>query len=448
MKAASQLAILGDRRFAPFFVTQLCTVFNDHFFKSSLTALITFGIAGLSSAQIGRYNAWAQLIFVVPMILAASLSGQLAERMEKAGLMRLVKLFEIAVMLLGAAGFYLKSLPMLMTALALLGLHGIFSSTIKFSMVPQLLESGTLVSGNALLEGSTPFLMLLGSIFGTVLAGSSRAGVIIMVIAVLGYLVSRLILPVPITSPGLKLDWNPFAESLRNLRYVSADRIVVICMLAIGWYWFFGTSVMIQLPVYTKQIIGGNKLVVVLYLFAFAAGTALGTLLCGRWSHQRVELGMLPLAATGMTLVGVELYLAAPVQALSENLDGHLMGVGAVLHTLSGARVLIDFGLLGFFSGIFIVPLYSFVQSKTAASHRSRVIAVTSMFSSVGGFLSSVYCLTLQKNGFTMPQLLLLLAAMNLALSLLVYAIAPEFVARFLAWARGKSGAEERPLTF
>lgn len=442
MKAAGQFALLKQGRFGPFFVAQLFGVFNDHFFKSALSALITFGIVGLTPAQVSRYNAWLLLVFVVPVVLTASLAGQIAERMEKATLMRWVKLFEIGCMALGLVGFQLQSLPILMTVLALLGLHSAFFMTVKYSIIPQLVSAEELVSGNALIEGVTPFLILLGSVFGHVYAGSVRTGAIAIVISILGYLAARRVQPVPVTAPGLKLEWNPLADTWRNLREVRATPTVILTMVAIGWYWFYGAVLMVQLPNFTKLVIGGNQLVVVLYLFAFAIGTGIGALFCGRWSRHRVEIGLVPLGAIGMTLVGLELYFAAPAQSTVQIAHEQLLGPLQVLHTLRGARVFLDLVLLGFFSGNFIVPLYSNLQARAPASHRARIIAVNNMLSALAGALAAGYSLVLLRHGLTMPQLLLTTAVLNAVIAGGVYALAPEFVTRFVGVIRGRRGDE------
>ncbi|HVT34029.1 MAG TPA: MFS transporter, partial [Nevskiaceae bacterium] len=369
----SQFALLGTRRFLPFFATQTLGAFNDNVFKNALVIFVTFGIAGLSAAQESLYVNLAAGLFILPFFLFSATAGQIAEKYEKAMLIRNIKLLELGIAVLAAFGFALGSLPLLFGVLFLLGLQAALFGPIKYAILPQALREDELVGGNALVETATSLAILLGSLLGGVLMamahGRGLVSAAVLVIAAAGYLASRGIPAAVPMAPSLVINWNPLTETLANLRFMRGNRPVLLSVMGISWFWFFGATFLAQLPGYTKQYLGGSEQVVTLLLTVFSIGTAAGSLLCERLSGHKVEIGLVPLGSIGLTLFGVDLYFAHPGAAAEQGLTA-----AQFLHVLGNHRVLWDLGLIGLFAGFYIVPLYSMVQQRSEASHRSRVI--------------------------------------------------------------------------
>lgn len=428
----SQFALLGKRRYAPLFVTQALGAFNDNVYKNALVILVGFGIVGLSPAQIDFYVNLAAGLFILPFFLFSATAGQIAEKYDKARLIRFTKLFEIGVMLLAAAGFALQSLPFLLTVLFLMGTQSALFGPVKYSILPQHLRDEELVGGNAMIEAATFLAILLGTMAGGWLIarhGGAWVSATIVAIAVAGYLAARAIPPAPPAAPALRINWNPYTETRDTLRFLRGNRVVLLSVLGISWFWFYGAMFLSQLPNYSKQYLGGDESVVTLLLTIFSLGVGIGSLLCERLSGRKVEIGLVPLGSIGLTLFGIDLFFAAPGPAA-------VTGQSALqfLSTAGNHRVAWDLLLTGVFGGFYIVPLYALIQLRTEASHRSRVIAGNNILNALFMVIAALLAIVYLKLGLTIPQLLLTTALMNAAVAVFIYTLAPEFLMRLLVW--------------
>ncbi|HWU68441.1 MAG TPA: MFS transporter [Stenotrophobium sp.] len=425
--------LLRQRRFGPFFATQTLGAFNDNLFKNALVILITFGIAGLSLAQVNLYVNLAAGVFILPFFLFSATCGQFAEKYEKARLIRGIKLLEIGIMLLAAAGLWLDSIPLLMSVLFLLGVQATLFGPVKYSILPQHLQEHELISGNAWVESATFLAILLGTLLGGWLiaqpGGAHWVSAAVLAIALLGYLSSRAIPPAPATAPGLKINWNPVTETLANLRFMHGNRTVLLSVLGISWFWFSGATILTQLPGYTRIYLGGGEQVVTLLLTVFSLGIGLGSFLCERLSGKKVEIGLVPLGSIGLTAFGIDLYFAQPEAAT-------VQGRTALefVHAIGNHRVLWDLLFTGVFGGLFIVPLYALIQTRTPPSHRSRVIAGNNILNALFMVFAALMAVVLLKVGLSIPELFLTLALMNAAVALFIYGLVPEFLMRLLVW--------------
>jgi hypothetical protein len=433
MSGQSQFRLLGERRFGPFFLTQTFGALNDNVFKNALVILVTFGVANLPGGDANFYANLATGLFIAPFLLFSATAGQLAEKFDKARLIRWIKLAEIAIMALGFVGFRTHSLPLLFTVLALMGLHSTFFGPVKYAILPQHLREEELVGGNALVETATSLAVLVGTIIGGwVIAqsgGGFWAGVLVLAIAVLGWLTARFIPAAPPVDAALRINWDPLSETLRNLNFLRGNRTVFLSVLGISWFWFYGAIFITQIPNWTRLYLGGSEHVVTLLLTVFSIGVGIGSLLCERMSGRKVEIGLVPFGSIGLTLFGIDLYFAAPDLAMQQ-------GVGAweFLHDVRHHRVLWDLGLIGAFSGFYIVPLYALVQTRSEPSHRSRIIAGNNILNALFVVASALIAIGLLKAGLTIPQLLLTAALMNAAVAVFIYSLVPEFLMRFLVW--------------
>ncbi len=430
----SQFALLGKRRFAPFFWTQALGAFNDNVFRNALVMLVAFQM-GLDDHTVSLYTNLAPALFIIPFFLFSATAGQLAEKFEKTRIIRFVKLFEIAAMALAAIGFYTHDTILLLAVLFLMGLHSTMFGPIKYAILPQALKPGELVGGNGLIEMGTQLAVLIGLIVGSALMqvagiGTLLAGAVTISVALVGYLASRAIPPAPATAPGLKFNWNPITETARVLGITRQDRAVFNAVLGISWFWFFGTVLIAQLPNYTKLNLGGNGSVNILVLTLFSIGTGVGSLLCERMSGRRVEVGLVPLGAFGLTAFGIDLFLARPGIALTHGLNwlGFLQSSGSW-------RIALDLTLIGVFAGFYVVPLFAFIQSRTPRDRLSRVIAGNNILNALLICCAAGFGLGLGALGFGVPQIFLAIAILNALVALYIFTLVPEFVMRFITWA-------------
>jgi 1-acyl-sn-glycerol-3-phosphate acyltransferase len=428
----SQFRLLGKRRFAPFFAVQALAAFNDNAFRNATVVLVGFQL-GLSTSQIGFYSNLAPALFILPFFLFSASAGQLAEKYEKHTLIRWVKVFEIAAMCVAAWGFYARSPLLLFVVLFLMGLHSTVFGPIKYAILPQVLERNELVGGNGLVETGTSLAILIGMIAGGAAIAShfgwTAAAALVIGIAVLGLVASLAIPRVPAAAPNLKFNWNFIVESGRVLKLAAKQRAVFNAILGISWFWFFGGVVTAQLPNYTRLYLGGGASVEILVLALFSIGVGIGSLLCERLSGHKVEIGLVPLGAFGMTLFGILLYFARHAAPTYTGLDWL-----AFLHAPGNWWIALDMTLLGLFAGFFIVPLFALVQSRTPQGELSRVIAGNNIINAVFLVVAAVFAFGTLAAGLTIPQLFLITALLNAAVTLWIFLLVPEFLMRFVDW--------------
>ncbi len=433
MSGQSQFQLLRTRRFAPFFTAQALGAFNDNAFRQSMIVLIG-AFLGFSSHQAAFYEMIAPAIFILPFFLFSASAGQIAEMFEKTRLIRYVKLFEIGAMLLAAYAFHAHQVWLLFVVLFLMGLHSTMFGPIKYAILPQALKNEELVGGNGLVEMGTSLAVLAGMMAGGSLMalgdwGATAASVLVVGVAVAGYLSARAIPPAPATAPDLRFNWNPFSETLRVMRYVAKNRTIFNSILGISWFWFFGTVFTSQLPAYVRDYLGGGPQVLNVALALFSVGVGIGSLLCERLSGRKVEIGLVPFGSIGMTVFAVDLWFARPLAATAT-------GLGAWEFVLAAGswRVILDLVLIGLFAGLFIVPLFALVQSRTERSELSRVIAGNNILNALFMVAAAGLGLGLTALGLTIPQIFLVVAVLNAAVAIYIYTLVPEFLMRFLSW--------------
>ena len=261
--ANNQFKLLRERRFLPFFLTQALGAFNDNVFKNALVILIAFLTARLTVKDVNFYTNLAAGLFILPFLLFSATSGQLSDKFDKARLAQLVKLLEIGIMIMAFAGFLAHSIPLLLAMLFMMGVHSTLFGPLKYGLLPQVLNDRELVGGNGLIELATFVAILLGTIAGTSLIridgiGASLVGATTIGIAVIGLGCALAMPRAPAPDPNLKLNWNPFSETWRNVAYIRGNRAIFLSCLGISWFWFYGSIYFTQLPNYTKVVLGGE----------------------------------------------------------------------------------------------------------------------------------------------------------------------------------------------
>ena len=434
MAEHSQFQLLRERRFAPFFWTQFLGAGNDNVYKNALVIFVAFQAATLSAVSSNDLVNIAAAVFIAPFVLFSATAGQLADKYEKSRLIRFVKLFEIAIMVIGAIGFYRRDLVLLFLALGLMGVHSTIFGPVKYAILPQTLRSDELVGGNGLIEMGTFVAILLGEIVGGLVIaikpdGPLYAGATAIAIAVAGYVVSRGIPKTPSVAPDLHINWKPFTETWRNLRFAQGNRVVWLSMLGISWFWFYGATYLTQFANFTREVLGGDEHVATMMLAIFSVGIGAGSLLCERLSGHKVEVGLVPFGSIGLSVFAIDLYFAS--RSLAPN---SLTGVDGFLQVAAHWRIVADLVLLGMFGGFYIVPLYALIQERSDPAFRSRIIAANNILNALFMVASAAIALGLLKAGCTIPQLFLATGLMNALVALYIYLLVPEFTMRFLAW--------------
>ena len=385
--------LMSSRRFAPLFWSQLLAALNDNLLKNALAMLVIYRLAMENGPAIGTL---AGAALILPFFLFSALAGQYADKFDKADVATRVRLIEIPVALLAAAGFLLPSLPMLFTALILFGTLSAFFGPVKYGLLPSQLETRQLPAGNALIEGATFIAILLGTIGGNLASGSELelrlvAGGIV-VISVLGWLAARMIPPAPSSVPDLAIDKNIVTSTATLLKDLRCDKRIWQGALITSWFWLVGAVVLALLQNLIPRALNGTPAVYTLALFTFAVAVALGSIAAARASKNRPNLALVPIGALLMGLFLLDLAW------LSSTLKPAVTPAGPaeVLTSLDGIHMLTDLFGVAFAGGLYIVPSFAAVQAWSPVDHRSRVIAGCNVLSAAFMTLSGLAVAALQ----------------------------------------------------
>ena len=440
---SAQFQLLRESRYQPFFVTQFLGAFNDNLFKNALVVLITFDAARLSTLPPGVLVNLAAGLFILPFFLFSPTAGQLADRCEKRLAIRRLKLLEIVVMTLATVAFALDSLALLLLALFLMGTQSAFFSPIKYALPPQVLAPHELIGGNALLEMGTFLAILLGTLSGGLLvalpSGTTWVSAAVLALAVIGYLASGRIGSLPAPSPGLRLEprpWRMVGDLARRIRAVPG---MLVCAVAISWFWFFGAVMLSQFPGLGAGVLGGDEHLVTLLLTLFSVGIGTGSLMCERLSRGRIELALVPLGAVGMVLAGLDLAWAASQVSAAQTAQP----LSAALAQPGVWRVLLDLTVLAACGGLYIVPLYAWMQHHAPAHERARIIAGSNMLDALFMVTAAGMGAGLLAAGVGVTGLIAITAILGALVCAALFVAQPAFLAALrdrLGRGRGRAG--------
>lgn len=432
----NQFQLLQSRRFLPLFGTQFLGAFNDNVYKNALIILIIFQGSTLYGIDTNIFVTLSAGIFILPFFLFSATAGQFADKYDKSMLIRRVKILEIIIMSFAVIGFYLESILILITLLFLMGTQSTLFGPLKYSILPQHLEEKELTGGNGLLSMGTFLAILLGTILGGILIslqpyGSFMIAGIVVILAVLGFFTSLSIPKATAAAPDLKISWNIASQTLKIMQYALINRSVFIAILAISWFWLVGATYLSQVPAYSKFILGSNNEVVTLLLTLFSVGIGLGSMMCEKMSRGRIELGLVPLGAIGITLFSIDIYFASQ-HFIALSLPEAQLNASQYLEVSGSWRILIDLGFIGLFGGFYIVPLNAFVQQRSHLHHRARVIAANNILNSLFMVISALGTVGMLQASFSIPQIFLSVGVLSAVVTSILFLLLPEFVKRFL----------------
>lgn len=422
-------SLITQRRFLPYFCTQFLGAFNDNIYKNALAILITYTL--VTSNQGILLNV-AAVAFILPFFLFGSTAGQLADKYEKSWLIRRIKIAEIIIMLLGSVALYLQSVSLMLFILFALGAQSAFFGPIKYSILPQHLAPHEILPGNAYVESGTFIAILLGTILGGLLASRPEYQPILMAtliaVAALGWWVSREIPSAKPAAPDLKISLNIWRSSMQIIRMARSNKPVFQSILANSWFWFFGSIVLTQFPTFAQNVLYGDAMVATMLLATFSIGIGLGSFACSKLSGGKVEIGLMPFGALGITFFTWQLSNTS-LPAAEE-----LRGLWELLAVQGSWGVIFNMTMIAFSAGMFIVPLYAFLQTRSDEEQRSRTIAVNNIINAIFMVAAGVMAAIMLHLDFTVLQIFKVAAVLNLIVTVYILSVVPEFFLRLVSW--------------
>ena len=423
----SQFYLFGTKKFLPLFVTVLLGAANDNIFKNAMVILILYFIGGQAPFDESILVTLAAGLFIAPFFLFSAAAGQLADKFEKAGMVRWVKFAEIAIMGLGVVGLSLGNTYFLLGVLFLIGVQSSFFGPLKYSILPALLRKDELIGGNAFIEAGTFLAILIGTIVGGLIVGMEDGtivvGGIVFGVAVLGWLFSLAIPHAEAAQPDLRINFNIFSETSRILRRTAVTRSVFLSILGISWFWLIGATLLSQFPNFSKTVFNGDNEVVTFFLVIVTVGIAVGSMACNALLKGEVSAKYVPAAALGMTIFLADLGLGSP-----DAIPVNAVGLSAFLGSFGNWRTVVDLLGVAVCGGIFTVPLYAIMQTHSDESERSQIVAGNNILNALFMVAGSAMAGVLLSIGKTVPNLFVVLAVGNFAVAIYICGLLPETV--------------------
>jgi MFS family permease len=382
--------LLRARRFLPLFSTQFLGAFNDSLFKQAVVLFVTYQLYS-NPAKEFQFSAIAQGLFILPFFLFSALSGQLADDHDKARLIRIIKLAEIGIMIVGGAGLMLANIPVMLAAVGLMGVHSTFFGPIKYAILPQHLQKDEVLGGTGLVEAGTYIAILLGTILAGFLAPRPEyvAGAVLC-FAMLGYLAGRQVPPAPPSAERIPFNWHIIHASIELVRGTMHIRRLFLAILSISFFWAIGSVLIAIFPALVKNYLGADERVVTMFTAIFSIGIAIGSVAINRMLKSQVSARFAPGSVIAMGAFVLLFYFVA--------LSWHRHGTGITTLTSFVAHpsaALMILALLGVAvtGGMFVVPLYAFLTTTVPKSETSRTVGANNIVNSgamVAGLLLSI----------------------------------------------------------
>lgn len=409
-------SLFANRRFLPMFLATFLGTFNDNLVRAGLVVMIAYASQHNISLtmQPEILVTICSGLLVLPMVLFSSIAGELADKYDKAKLVVLTKLAEIFIMLGVGYGFYTQNITLLMVLLFISGTHSTFYVPIKFSILPQHLKPGELLAGNGFMASGSYLAILAGMIAGGLIIECPREviGIVAVSIALCGFLLSLLIPPAPSTHPQTKLSFNLWHGSIGIINHTRRDKTLVRTIFCLSWFITVGSIYISQFANYARGVIHANNEVYIIFLTVFSVGVALGSLLCDTLLKSQISTRFTPIAAIGISVFTALMIFFTPVP-----IHEGLMTVREFFSVTSHYFVLASMLLVAVCGGLYIVPLYALLQSRTQSSHRSQVIAASNLSDSLCMTVATIICAVLLSYRLGVQDLFIIVSFLTLAVA-------------------------------
>ena len=403
--------LLRARRFLPLFCTQFLGAFNDSLFKQAVVLFVTYQLYS-NPAKEFQFSAIAQGLFILPFFLFSALSGQLADDHDKSRLIRIIKLAEIGIMLVGGVGLLLANTLLMLLAVCAMGVHSTFFGPIKYAILPQHLQKDEVLGGTGLVEAGT-YLAILG---GTILAGAlsadpSAAAAATIGLAALGYLTGRQVPPAPPAAERIPFDRHIIRASINLVNATMHIPRLFLAICSISFFWTIGAVLIIIFPPLVKNVLGADEQVASLFIAIFSIGIAIGSVLINRLLKSEVSARYAPVSVIAMGGFVVLLHFVS--LTWDKQNDELITLANFIFQPMAGLMILALLGV-AITGGMFVVPLYAFLTTTVPKTETARTVAANNIVNSGAMVVGSLLAFALSSVGIGPVGQLLLVAAMCL----------------------------------
>lgn len=419
------MSLLTNTRFLPLFVTQFLGAFNDNLFKNALLIFLffyatkDFGIPREIMMPLGAG------LFILPFMLFSATAGQLADKYPMHQMIRIVKICEVGIMGIGALGLAVENIYLMLGALFLMGTQSTFFGPLKYASLPLLVSKSSLIGANAWIEAGTFLSILLGTLAGSLAIalpqGVEIVTVSMLLVAVVGVLTSWKVPSLMAADPAIEVKYNPVSQTIRLIRDARKTPTLLLIILGISWFWFLGATFLSQFPTFAAEVVQGDEKTVALMLALFSVGIGMGSFLCARWMKGEISALYVPIAAIVMAIGSMDLYFSA-----NRFIAADVQGLEQLIGSYQGLWVLFDLLLVSTAGGVFIVPLYTLLQERSAEANRAQMIAANNVLNAAFMVVSSLIVMALLALGVTIQGVFLVTGLLSVVVAIFVCGLLPK----------------------
>ena len=410
-------SILKSKRFLPLMLTQFFGALNDNLFKNALLITVTLTMASKAAILSNIIAA----LFILPFFLFSATAGEIADKYDKSKIARLLKITELILMLDALFIYQQQSIWGLIILLFLMGTQSTFFGPVKYALLPQHLQTQELALGNAYIEATTYFAILLGLILGTLLNFEAVLYVLV-IFALIGYTASIFIPKAPSYQPNTHIHKNIYTSFMHNFQIIRKNKTIFRCILGATWFWMVGAFVVVQIYPLSGNVLHVSNTVITFFLMLFSIGVAVGSVFCGHLMKGFIHATYTPLSALMMGVCFYMLYLFtnnyptpdAPVSLAHFFSAPHSIGICLSLFVLA------------FFGGLYIVPLNTLMQRLSPKTCLASIIGGNNILNALGMTLISVFAVILLSVGFNIAELFLCVAILSTFVCLYISALLPH----------------------
>jgi acyl-[acyl-carrier-protein]-phospholipid O-acyltransferase/long-chain-fatty-acid--[acyl-carrier-protein] ligase len=397
------MSSVNINKFSPSFYAltgaQFFGAFNDNMFK----LLVIFQLVALfGTDKIVSVSALAGAIFVVPFLLFSSVGGFLADRYSKRTIFHWLKIAEIVIMAIGSVGFIVQNPILLYTTLFLMATQSALLGPAKTGLVPEIVSEKALTRANSIMVSSTFMSIILGTGAAAVLSMLTASAYQLVSIGCIIVAIAGAICSYNIKDTGRRSDNQSSVKGYRQaINDICSARPLLYSIIGSSLFLFIGAFVQLSIIPYGMTILSLSR-ELASYLFVFAAiGIGAGSTVSGLLSRHRPELGIIPISSVGL---GICAFLIS------------ILGTSTV-------AVSVLMVLLGFFGGMFIVPIQTLIQQQAPSERRGAILAINSTLDFTGILFASAVLWLLDLTGVQVKSYFDVVGFLSVAIALVSFPI-------------------------
>ena len=355
------------KRFIAMAATYFLGVFNDNFFKQAVLLLAV-------EAGMNRIQGEATQLFSLPFILFSAWGGWFADRFAKRQVVIGAKILELVAMMFGAYGIISMSWSCIMAMVFVMALQSTLFGPALNGAIPELYPPEYVTRANAILKVVTTVAILAGMatagfaldqrwVATRVPFGRLLVAIIVVAIAVFGVALSFGVFSMPASGSKKPFPWTGPLDSVRDMLLLKNDPLLLLAICCQGLFYFLSLLAILVINTLGVQELGLSLTATSLISVSLMAGVCAGSMAAARLTSYNRWTHVLAPALAGLAL--------------------SLAGAGLLVFTCGKGVFVFLTGVImcaGFFGGLFLIPVTSFIQIRPASDSKGRIIGVNNFF--------------------------------------------------------------------